>query len=61
MLFGVFFFSILTIALIVRAMIRYDPKLDWVYGSDSIKLLLWYNSYDDWGDVTRTYIIIYEK
>lgn len=50
----------LVLILIIRTFVKYNPKLDLVVSKNTYILLLWYNKYDWVGNLTRTYIKLFE-
>lgn len=52
-------FGVTTIILLIRGLVRYNPKLDLVESGRKYILLLWYNKYDWTGDYKRTYIKLF--
>lgn len=51
-------FGVTTIILLIRGLVRYNPKLDLVESS-KYELFLWYNKYNWTGDYKRTYIKLF--
>lgn len=52
-------FGVTTIILLIRGLVRYNPKLDLVESGRKYELLLWYNKYDWLGNCKRTYIKLF--
>lgn len=52
-------FGVTTIILLIRGLVRYNPKLDLVESGRKYELFLWYNKYNWSGDCKRTYIKLF--
>ena len=52
-------FGVTTIILLIRGLVRYNPKLDLVESGRKYELFLWYNNYNWTGDYKRTYIKLF--
>lgn len=52
-------FGITIIILLIRGLIKYDPKLDLVESGRKYELFLWYNKYYSWEECKRTYIKLF--
>lgn len=51
--------GVTTIILLIRGLVRYNPKLDLVESGRKYILLLWYNKYDCTGDYKRIHIKLF--
>lgn len=52
-------FGVTTIILLIRGLVRYNPKLDLVESGRKYELFLWFNKYDWLGNCSRTYIKLF--
>lgn len=50
--------GVLTLFLIIKILLKYEPRFDLVMSNNKFILLLWYNKYNK-KDIERTYIKLF--
>lgn len=58
-MFILLLFGVTTIILLIRGLVRYNPKLDLVESGRKYILLFWYNKYYWSGEVKRVYVKLF--
>lgn len=54
-MYGMIILGIIIFLLIIKILLRYEPKFDLVVSGNRLILLLWYNKYDDINVKKRVY------
>ena len=58
-MYGMIVLGIIIFFLIIKILLRYEPRLDLVISGNGFILLLWYNKYDDNNIKKRVYIKLF--
>lgn len=58
-MYGMIVLGIIIFFLIIKTLLRYEPRLDLVISGNGFILLLWYNKYDDNNIKKRVYIKLF--
>lgn len=54
-MYGIIILGVFIPLLIIKILLRYEPKFDLVVSNNKFTLLLWYNKYDDNNIKNRVY------
>ena len=54
-MYGIIILGVFILLLIIKILLRYEPKFDLVVSNNKFTLLLWYNKYDDNNIKKRVY------
>ena len=54
-MYGIIILGVFILLLIIKILLRYEPKFDLVVSNNKFTLLLWYNKYDDNNIKNRVY------
>jgi hypothetical protein len=58
-MYGMIGLGVFMLLLIIKILLRYEPKFDLVVSNNRFILLLWYNRYDDNNIKKRVYIKLF--
>ena len=58
-MYGMIVLGIIIFFLIIKILLRYEPRFDLVISGNGFILLLWYNKYDDNNIKKRVYIKLF--
>lgn len=56
---GIIVLGVFMLLLIIKILLRYEPRFDLVVSDNGFILLLWYNKYDDINIKKRVYIKLF--
>lgn len=54
-MYGIIVLGVIMLLVIIKILLRYEPKFDLVVSNNGFILLLWYNKYDDDNIKKRVY------
>lgn len=54
-MYGIIVLGVFMLLLIIKTLLRYEPRFDLVVSDNGFILLLWYNKYDDINTKKRVY------
>lgn len=58
-MYGIIVLGVFMLLLIIKILLRYEPRFDLVISDNGFILLLWYNKYDDINIKKRVYIKLF--
>ena len=58
-MYGIIVLGVFMFLLIIKILLRYEPRFDLVISDNGFILLLWYNKYDDINIKKRVYIKLF--
>lgn len=58
-MYGIIVLGVFMLLLIIKILLRYEPRFDLVVSDNGFILLLWYNKYDDINIKKRVYIKLF--
>lgn len=58
-MYGIIVLGVFMLLLIIKILLRYEPRFDLVISDNGFILLLWYNKYDDINIRKRVYIKLF--